>query len=468
MKKWIAYMLSALCLMPVGQLCAGDNIFITETVGRQTFISLNTQLQVKPFYEVTLRVPDFAESVNGVRPAKEATISFPWTQHANDYRGRMYRHDATRGYTYPATVRWFGGAATVQMTAGLGPEGIEQEKVWAPTNPRMIVETKRAGREFYFRSALEVTDTSFREYDTKRMVSSRTVFAENIFRKTFYGFGLEDGKAGIYTCPINTKTGLFSVTSDCSFLDIDEEIRSLIVSPSFDALWALTDSGEALVFRIMPDGSISNDYWRRGRFPDAESVDEIALTATPEIGFLASSVTGKVYQFRWEDLYDLYMDALVDVTPREVVIESSSALVGMLTPQFEDETHFVTAVGNTMIGCYNTSSSMAMYDSFRCDDIMTLDQPITSITPAISHGVNYSVLRMLLQSNRYRERSRMEFRDSWVVGLLRRSDTYDTNVLTCSGTHRGEAFLSTDCEPAIATTRDAKQRLEEVVAIALY
>ena len=428
MRKWIICMLSALCLMPVGQLSANSNIFQTETVGRNVVVKLNHLLAREHFdkYHVwgsgligldSVTAASFCGNGEGQLPP-----AFCFEYSVGAWSSRVALCDnipdtplcgGPSSYT-PLGLIFSGGAIrNAQMTLGLGPTGIQRESLAFSTYPRAIVIWKDRTGFRYISSALQTTDTAFDEFNRQRMVESDMVFAEAPLIRRVYTWASADG--GIRSCPVNAQTGL-PAAEGCSLLETSGTFDQLSVTPSYDWLIVHTTGGMWFAYKILPDGTL--DATRTAiKFDGADAVDAITTTPNPQVAMLSSSTTGKVYACGYPS--DSDGDDVLIVHCNEAQITYDGSLVGMIRPQFVGPTTFVTAVDNKLVSCFGNLSGTEAQWAFSCSDKVILDQSITSVSSAISH------------TSSWESRVRATEWDYFVLGLARVSGTYGSNLLAC-------------------------------------
>ena len=475
MRKWIAYMLSALCLMPVGQLSANSNIFRTETVGRHVVVTLNPLLVRKGYYSVwgsgliglySVTAASFCGNGEGQLPPE-----FCWKQihSVGAWNSRVALCDGIpdtplcRGassYT-PLGLTFSGGAIkNAQMTLGLGPTGIQREYVKLRTYPSALVTWRNSTTGLrYISSALQTTDTAFGAFNQERMVESYMVFAEAPLIRMVYTWASAYG--GIRACLVNPKTGL-PASEGCSLLETSGTFDQLSVTPSYDALIVHTTFGMWFAYKILSDGTLDATAYQVV-FDGADAVDAITTTPNPQVAMLSSSTTGKVYACD----YPLSPGAgndIIKVRCNEPQIMYDSSLVGMIRPEFVGAATFVTAVDKTLISCRGSVLGTAAQWAFSCSETVILDQPIISVSSAISHTSLWDSrlrARRVIEADLRVIEADLSFieADFWVVGLGRMSATYGSNLLVCR-TPAGTSGVLGECQQM--STPDEAAAIERV------
>ena len=450
MKRLLSCALSAAFFFSVTPLQAAEattEIFKAEVFGRTVNIHLNDGLPPEDYGVVTRNT---LIDVQGVQwfgwdvPNSYVTVSESSSPTAVKRKKRRWRaaSPSCNGVSsplcpsskahMPVVVRFTGGPQQTAVEIGLGPEGLQAEKLFVETQPSVLMRTWDASAGLTtVASARQLGDYEIREPEAADVISSNSrglgVVAPVIGMEYIWATG--NRGSNFLSCPITPKTGLPDLRSCDRFEELFEPTDMVVTRNNDGLLW--TTGGMLYFNAIKQDARLSASKYAV-TFDDAVPGDNNFIIPMPGgngempggngddlLVMLASSTTGRMYRCS----YPMHTAAGV-VTPmscQELVIEyPGGSLVGMIHPQFETENTFVTAVDKTLIAC-NSTSALA----YTCRNIATLDTPITALSASIGRRAE---LRRRAELDVLGLAERINF----IVGLATPSPTHGSNIVSCS------------------------------------
>ena len=441
MKRLLSCALSAAFFFSVTPLQAAEattNIFEIEVFGSTVNIHLNDRLAPQT-YELVIR--DTLINVEGVRwfgwdpgrsyvkvfesssPTDERLTRQRWRAASPSCNGVSSPLCPSSKAHFPVVLGFMGGPQQTAVEIGLGPAGLQAERLIVETQPSVIMRLRDDVKDVTtVASAPQLGDYQITPPSGDRF----GVYNGRGLGTIAPAIGMEyiwaDGTLGrnLISCPITPKTGLPRDLLTCDRFEELSEPTDMVVTPSYDGLlWATR--GMLYFNAIEQDGRLSASKFMVD-FNDVvpEAVDYmVPMPGDDLLVMLASSTTGRMHRCS----YPMYTGAGV-VTPmscEELVGKySEGSLVGMIHPKFETEDTFVTAVGETLIACKITKDL-----TYTCSNIATLDTLITALSASIERRAKFG---------RRAERGVFGLTESsnFIVGLATASPTYGSNIISCS------------------------------------